>query len=71
MRWLLAPRLDVRCATIAVSAFALFPLYWVVITSLKPRQRDLHAHAGPVAQRPAVAPVPATCSARAQSAARC
>ena len=47
------------CAMIAISAFALFPVYWVVITSLKPRQRDLHAHAGPVAERPAVGPVPA------------
>ena len=36
MRWLLK-RGWMYAAMIAVSAFALFPVYWVVITSLKPR----------------------------------
>ena len=36
MRWLLK-RGWMYAAMIAVSAFALFPIYWVVITSLKPR----------------------------------
>ena len=37
MRWLLK-RGWMYLAMIAVSAFALFPVYWVVITSLKPRR---------------------------------
>ena len=37
MRWLLR-RGWMYLAMIAVSAFALFPVYWVVITSLKPRR---------------------------------
>jgi len=36
MRWLLK-RGWMYAAMLAVSAFALFPIYWVVITSLKPR----------------------------------
>ena len=36
MRWLLK-RGWMYLAMIAISAFALFPIYWVVITSLKPR----------------------------------
>ena len=36
MRWL-AKRGWMYLAMVAVSAFALFPIYWVVITSLKPR----------------------------------
>src|SRR3954465_7695698 len=36
MRWFLK-RGWMYLAMIAVSAFALFPVYWVVITSLKPR----------------------------------
>ena len=36
MRWLLK-RGWMYAAMLAVSAFALFPVYWVVITSLKPR----------------------------------
>src|SRR3954468_8084542 len=37
MRWFLK-RGWMYLAMIAVSAFALFPVYWVVITSLKPRR---------------------------------
>jgi ABC-type glycerol-3-phosphate transport system permease component len=37
MRWLLK-RGWMYLAMLAVSAFALFPVYWVVITSLKPRR---------------------------------
>jgi ABC-type glycerol-3-phosphate transport system permease component len=37
MRWLLK-RGWMYAAMLAVSAFALFPVYWVVITSLKPRR---------------------------------
>jgi ABC-type glycerol-3-phosphate transport system permease component len=37
VRWLLK-RGRMYLAMIAVSAFALFPVYWVVITSLKPRR---------------------------------
>jgi ABC-type glycerol-3-phosphate transport system permease component len=37
MRWLLK-RGWMYVAMLAVSAFALFPVYWVVITSLKPRR---------------------------------
>ena len=36
MRWLLR-RGWMYVAMIVVSTFALFPVYWVVITSLKPR----------------------------------
>ena len=36
MRWLLK-RGWMYAAMVAISAFALFPIYWVVITSLKPR----------------------------------
>ena len=44
MRWWLK-RGWMYVAMVAISVFALFPVYWVVITSLKPRARDLHAHA--------------------------
>ena len=37
MKWLLK-RGWMYAAMIAISAFALFPVYWVVITSLKPRR---------------------------------
>ena len=37
MRWFLK-RGWMYVAMIAVSTFALFPVYWVVITSLKPRR---------------------------------
>src|SRR5215213_3971631 len=36
MRWLLKRGL-MYAAMIAISAFAVFPIYWIVITSLKPR----------------------------------
>ena len=37
MRWLAQARLDVRRDARRRRPFALFPIYWVVITSLKPR----------------------------------
>jgi ABC-type glycerol-3-phosphate transport system permease component len=56
-------------AMLAVSAFALFPVYWVAITSLKPRSEiytrtpDLWPSRSGTRTR--------ECSARAMSAARC
>ena len=69
MRWLLK-RGWMYVAMLVVSAFALFPVYWVVITSLKPRVGDLHAHARSVAERSAVVAVPARARARATSGGR-
>ena len=71
MRWLLRRGWLVRVRWWRSRRSRCFPIYYVVDHVAEAAQRDLHAHAGPVAQPPAVAPVPATCSARATSAARC
>ena len=58
MRWLLR-RGWMYAAMLAVSAFALFPIYWVVITSLKPRSEIYTWTPDLWPQRPAVGSVPA------------
>ena len=58
MRWLLK-RGWMYAAMIAISVFALFPIYWVVITSLKPRSEIYTRTPDLWPSDPAVGPVPA------------
>ena len=68
MRWL-ARRGWMYVAMVVVSLFALFPVYWVVITSLKPRARSTRARR--TCGRPTRSGASTrACSARATSAAR-
>ena len=69
MRWLLK-RGWMYAAMLAVSAFALFPVYWVVITSLKPRSEIYTRTPDLWPSRSRSGTSTRACSARATSAAR-
>ena len=70
MRWLLK-RGWMYVAMIAVSTFALFPVYWVVITSLKPRSEIYTRTPDLWPSDPAVGRSTRACWARGMSGGRC